>query len=54
MLICQDSLLIEDQLWRSKKQLVVARSSAEVEFKAMTVEICELLKLTKELARHSF
>lgn len=27
--------------WHSKKQYVVARSSAEVEFRAMTHEICE-------------
>ena len=29
--------------WRSKKQNVVARSSAEVEFRAMAVGVCELL-----------
>ncbi|KAF8411990.1 hypothetical protein HHK36_004549 [Tetracentron sinense] len=29
--------------WRSKKQPVVARSSAEVEFRAMTHGVCELL-----------
>jgi len=29
--------------WRSKKQQVVARSSAEAEFRGMTVGICELL-----------
>ena len=29
--------------WRSKKQNVVARSSAEVEFRAMTQGVCELL-----------
>ena len=29
--------------WRSKKQNVVARSSAEVEFRTMTQELCELL-----------
>lgn len=30
---------------RTKKQLVVARSSAKVEFKEVTQEICELLWL---------
>ena len=29
--------------WRSKKQNVVARSSAKAEFRAMAVEVCELL-----------
>ena len=29
--------------WRSKKQNVVARSSAEVEFRDMTTSVCELL-----------
>ena len=29
--------------WRSKKQLVVAISSTEVEFRAMAQGICELL-----------
>jgi len=29
--------------WRSKKQNVVARSSAEAEFRAMTQGVCELL-----------
>ena len=31
--------------WKSKKQSVVARSSAEAEFRAMAQEICELLWL---------
>ena len=31
--------------WRSKKQNVVARSSAEVEFRGMTLGICEALWL---------
>ena len=31
--------------WRSKKQAVVARSSAEAEFRAMALGICELLWL---------
>ena len=31
--------------WRSKKQNVVARSSAEAEFRAMAQGICELLWL---------
>ena len=31
--------------WKSKKQSVVARSSAEAEFRAMTQGICELLWL---------
>ena len=29
--------------WRSKKQNVVARSSAEVDFRAIAAEVCELL-----------
>ena len=29
--------------WRSKKQNVVARSSAEAEFRGMTLRICETL-----------
>ncbi|KAL6191974.1 hypothetical protein ACLB2K_038362 [Fragaria x ananassa] len=29
--------------WRSKKQAVVARSSAEVEYRAMTSTACELI-----------
>ena len=29
--------------WKSKQQSVVVRSSAEVEFRAMTQEICALL-----------
>ena len=32
-------------IWRSKKQLVVARSSAEAEFRSMALGICELLWL---------
>ncbi|GMJ06483.1 cysteine-rich RLK (RECEPTOR-like protein kinase) 8 [Hibiscus trionum] len=38
--------------WRSKKQSVVSRSSAEVEFRALALGMCEgiwLLKLLKEL-----
>ena len=30
-------------LWRSKKQNVIARSSAEAEFRAMAAGVCELL-----------
>lgn len=33
------------EVWKSKKQNVVARSSAEVEFRVMTQGICELLWL---------
>ena len=33
--------------WRSKKQNVVARSSAEVEFRAMAHGICELIWLRR-------
>ena len=29
--------------WRSKKQIVVARSSAEAKFRSMALRICELL-----------
>jgi len=29
--------------WRSKKQNVIARSSAEAEFRAMALGVCELL-----------
>jgi hypothetical protein len=42
--------------WRSKKQSVVARSSAEAEFRAMAHGICEMLWLKamlKELGVHS-
>ena len=31
--------------WRSKKQYVVARFSVEAEFRAMTLDICELMWL---------
>ena len=42
--------------WRSKKQSVVARSSAEAEFRALALRICETLwveKLLQELKVHS-
>ena len=32
-------------IWMSKKQSVVARSSAESEFRSMTLRVCELLWL---------
>ena len=35
--------------WRSKKQKVVARSSAEAEFRGMSHGVCELLWLKKLL-----
>ena len=35
--------------WRSKKQKVVARSSVEAEFRAMSNDVCELLWLKKLL-----
>ena len=31
--------------WKSKKQDIVARSSAEVEYRAMTLATCELIRL---------
>ncbi|KAB2630265.1 hypothetical protein D8674_007784 [Pyrus ussuriensis x Pyrus communis] len=40
--------------WRSKKQKVVSRSSAEAEFRGMAHGICELLWLRKLLARLGF
>ncbi|XP_038900901.1 uncharacterized mitochondrial protein AtMg00810-like [Benincasa hispida] len=36
--------------WRSKKQEVVARSSAEAEYRAMSLEICEEIWLKKVLS----
>jgi len=36
--------------WRSKKQPVVARSSAEAEFKGMTLGVCELLWIKNVLS----
>ena len=33
--------------WRSKKQLVVARSSAEAEFRALALGICERMWLKR-------
>ena len=36
--------------WRSKKQSVVARSSAEVEYKAMRLGKCEKIWLKKVLS----
>ena len=35
--------------WRSKKQSVVARSSAEAEYRAMSYDICEEIWLKKVL-----
>lgn len=40
--------------WRSKKQVVVARSSAEVEFRSMAHGVCALLWLKMLLAELGF
>lgn len=40
--------------WRSKKQFVVARSSAEAEFRAMAQRVCETLWLEILLAELGF
>ncbi|KAA0043342.1 reverse transcriptase [Cucumis melo var. makuwa] len=36
--------------WRSKKQIVVAKSSAEAEYRAMSLGICEKIRLQKVLS----
>ena len=40
--------------WRSKKQLVVARSSVEAEFRGMTLCVCELLWIKIVLSNLGF
>ena len=40
--------------WRSKKQKVVALSSAEVEFHGMTKGLCELLWIKRLLTEQGF
>ena len=40
--------------WKSKKQDVVARSSAEVEYRAMTLATCELIWLKQLLQELRF
>ena len=40
--------------WRSKKQPVVARSSAEAEFRGMTLGVCELLWVKNVLSDLDF
>jgi len=40
--------------WKSKKQPVVARSSAEAEFRGMTLGVCELLWIKNVLSDLSF
>jgi len=54
-----DIVFIRDNLisWKSKKQTIVARSSAEVEYKTMTSTTCELIwlkQLLKELRFEEF
>ena len=40
--------------WKSKKQKVVALSSAEIEFRGMAIGLCELLWLRKLLKEIRF
>ena len=40
--------------WKSKKQLVVARSSAEAEFRGKTLGVCELLWVKNVLSDLGF
>jgi len=49
-------VLIGDNLvsWKSKKQLVVTRSSGEVEYKAMASATCELICLKHILKEFQF
>ena len=37
--------------WRSKKQNIVARSSAKLEFRSMTHGVCELILAEKDFGR---
>ena len=40
--------------WRSKKQLVVARSSAKAKYRAMALGVCELLWVNKVMEELGF
>lgn len=62
MLIGLETMMIEDRLpvivrlvtWRSKKQNVVARSSAEAEYRAMAHTACEMMWVRSLLQEMSF
>lgn len=62
MLIGLETMMIEDRLpvivplvrWRSKKQNVVSRSSAEAEYRAMAHTACEMMWVRSLLQEMSF